>query len=107
MKLFRFRALITLDPDAELGGEFASGTRALLVRNASVQGRGTGKFFQSMITWDDDGMLRPGDHAVVTLTIADTEAPAFLPAGQHFPLWGGATGHGVVTRQVYTSSGPS
>jgi hypothetical protein len=106
--VFRFRAVITLDPAAgPAAGEYASGTRALLIRDARIGDPGTGQFFQAMMTWDEENPLRPGDHAVVTLTIADSDAPACLAAGQHFTLWGACAGRGVISRQVYTAAGPS
>ena len=106
--VFRFRAVITLDPAAEpAAGEYSSGTRALLIRDIRVGDPSTGQFFQAMMTWDEENPLRPGDHAVVTLTIADSDARACLAAGQHFTLWGACPGRGVVTRQVYTAAGPS
>jgi hypothetical protein len=109
VKLFRFRALITLDPAAGPSArEYASGTRALLVQATRNGKPGTAKFFPAMMTWDDEkNPLRPGDRAVVTVTITDAQAPAYLAAGQHFGLWGAGTGHGVISRQVYTAGGPS
>jgi hypothetical protein len=109
VKLFRFRAVITLDPAAGPSArEYASGTRALLVHGTRNGEPGTGKFFPVMMTWDhEEDPLRPGDRAVVTVTIADAEAPAYLAAGQHFGLWGAGGGPGVISRQVYTAAGPS
>ena len=107
--LFRFRALITLDPAAGPSArEYASGTRALLVHATRTGEPGADKFFPVTMTWDDeDNPLRPGDGAVVTFTTADREAPAYLAAGQHFDLWGAGSGHGVISRRVYTAAGPS
>jgi hypothetical protein len=106
--VFRFRAVITLDPAAEpAAAEYASGTRALLIRDARVGDPGAGQFFQAMMTWDEENPLRPGDHAVVTLTIADSDAPACLASGQRFTLWGACAGRGVISRRVYTAAGPS
>lgn len=105
MTLARFRALITLDP-AGRPREFPSGTR-VLVHGTRIGDPASGKFFQAVMTSDEENPLRPGDHAVVTLTIADGDAPAYLAAGQHFMLWGASTGHGIISRQVYTPAGPS
>jgi hypothetical protein len=109
VKVFRFRAAITLDPAAGPSArEHASGTRALLVHGTRNGEPGTGKFFPEMMTWDDEeNPLRPGDRAVVTVTIADAEAPAYLAAGQHFGLWGAGGGHGVISRPACTAAGPS
>lgn len=36
----------------------------------------SGKFFSAMMIWDEEeNLLRSGDHAVVTSTIGDAEAP--------------------------------
>ena len=52
MKVFRFRAAITLDPAAGPSArEHASGTRALLVHGTRNGEPGTGKFFPAMMTW--------------------------------------------------------
>ena len=109
MRLYRFRALVTVDAPAasDPGRAYASGTRAFLVHAYRIGQPAREKFFQAMLTWDDDTELRPGDHAVVTITVTDSEAPAYLDAGQRFTLWGGGSGHGMVARQVYTASAPS
>jgi hypothetical protein len=109
MSLFRFRALITVDPPdgtAPVHG-YPSGTRALMVHARRIGQPARDKFFSAMMTWDNDGQLRPGDQAVVTITVADEQAPAYLAAGQPFTLWGAATGRGVITRKVFTTAGPS
>jgi len=109
VRLYRFRALVTVDAPAANAPErtYASGTRAFLVRANRIGQPTREKFFQAMMTWDEDTELRPGDRAVVTITVADSEAPAYLDAGQRFMLWGGGSGHGMVARQVYTASAPS
>jgi hypothetical protein len=65
------------------------------------------KYFPATLTWDEPGELRPGGRAVVTITLTDEEAPAYLEAGQPFALWGGGSGYGVITRRVFTSGSPS
>lgn len=108
VKLVRFGAVITLDPAAGPSArEYASGTRPLLVHGTRDGEPGTGKFFPAMMTRDDEEKpLRPRDHAVVTVTIADAEAPAYLAAGQHFGPWGAGGGHGAISRPVCTTAGP-
>jgi hypothetical protein len=65
-------------------------------------------FFPAVITQDDDKPLRPGVRTVVTITLTSDATAAPLGAGQHFALWGGSDiGYGIVTRQVYTTFGPS
>ncbi|HUB42884.1 MAG TPA: hypothetical protein VMA72_28855 [Streptosporangiaceae bacterium] len=109
MRLYRFRALVTVDPPAANTPDrsYASGTRAFLVHANRIGEPARAKFFQAMMTWDEDTELRPGDRAVVTITVADSDAPAYLDAGQRITLWGGGSGHGMVARQVYTASAPS
>jgi hypothetical protein len=84
-----------------------SGTPALLVHASRPGHPHQDKYFQAMMTWDEDGELRPGDHAIVTLTIADQQAACYLDAGRPFTLWGSGIGHGVIARRVYTTAGPS
>ena len=109
MRLYMFRALVTLDAPTATGADrtYASGTRAFLVRASRIGQPARVKFFQAMVTWDEDTELRPGDRAIVTMTIADSDVQAYLDAGQRFSLWGGGFGHGVIARQVYTASAPS
>jgi len=108
MKLFRFRAVIALDPAAAPSAHgYLSGTRELLVHGTRIDDPGTDRFFPAMMTWDEENTLQPGDHAVVTLTIADDDAPSYLAAGQLFRLWGAGTGHGIISRRVFTTAGPS
>ena len=101
--LFRFRALVTVDappaPDPEK--TYLSGTRAFMVHASRIGEPAEDKYFPAMMTWEDEGELHPGDHAVVTLTVADGEAPSYLEAGQHFTLWGAGYGHGVISRRVF------
>lgn len=109
MRLFKFRALVDIDPaEASAPGRaFHSGTRALTVHAHRIGQPGCDKYIPAMLTWDDQRDLQPGDHAVVTITVVDQEAPEFLAAGQPFTLWGGGTGHGIISRQVFTDGTPS
>lgn len=106
MRLFRFRALLSLDP-AGLGRrdpqEYPCGTHALMVEAAPL-GRAAGqRCFPAAIYRVDGRPLRRGEPSVVaTIEIADDAAGEFLDAGQHFALWNGTeTGHGVISRQVF------
>lgn len=65
------------------------------------------KYFAAAISRDDGQPLCPGQRQVVTVTITDDEAPLFLAPGSPFTIWGGGSGHGVVSRRVFTGSGPS
>lgn len=110
MGQFIFRALITLDTaaDENPAREYPSGTHHVMVRAPRPGRPGEEKYFEAVITRDDWQPLHPGDHAVVTITLADDEAEEFLAAGQHFTLWHGSDiGHGVVSRRVFTSGSPS
>jgi hypothetical protein len=69
---------------------------------------GSCRYFPAEICWDGEQPLHPGGQAVVTVTVTDDDAAAFLGAGQPFTLWsGGAVGHGTVSRRVFTEYGPS
>lgn len=120
MKLgqMRFRALIALDP---VGGRSAlpsrpsrppvqrylNHTHALMVLAPRLRSPGGTRIFPAEICWDDEGPLYPGDHAEVTITVSDDEAPEFLDGGQRITLWaGGDVGHGTITRRVFTEYGP-
>ena len=44
---------------------------------------------------------------MVTITLAANQPGSFFGPGQHFTLWaGGDIGHGVISRRVFTLSGP-
>lgn len=109
MRLFKFRALVDIDPaDAATPAKaFHSGTRALTVHASHIGEPAGGRYIQAMMTWDDQRDLWPGDHAIVTITVSDQEAPEYLAAGQRFTLWGGGSGHGIISRQVFTDGSPS
>jgi hypothetical protein len=69
---------------------------------------GYDKYFPAVLTRDDEQPLSPGDHAIVTVTLVDDEAPAFFAPGQHFTVWQGAdVGQGIVSRRVFCAGGPS
>jgi hypothetical protein len=103
--LARFRALIAIDPSPR-PQEYPSAIRVLIYSNRTDD-PASGKFFQAMMTSDDENPLHSGDHAIVTLAIADSNASAYLATGQEFSLWSPPTGHGTVSRRVYTTAGPS
>lgn len=109
MRLFRFRALV--DIDAEDGSiparAYHSGTRALTVHASRIGEPSRDKYIQAMLTWDDPRDLVAGDHALVTITVTDEEALEYLDSGQPFTLWGGGSGHGIISRRVFTDGMPS
>jgi len=109
MKRFRYRALVELDtPVSGSRSEGCPGeTRVLMVHARHLDQPWVHKYMSATISSDDRLPLRPGDHLVVTITVTDDDAPSFLGPGQSFTLWGGGTGHGIITRRVFTDSGPS
>jgi hypothetical protein len=88
--------------------EYPNRTHVLMVRASRPSLPGHSRYFPAEICWDDEKPLHPGDHAVVTITVTDDQAAEFFGAGQRFALWNGDDiGHGVVSRKVYTTAGPS
>jgi hypothetical protein len=110
MTAFRFRALITLGPDAHdsQGHDYPSGTRAVMVRASSLARPAHRKHFEAMIERDDEPFVHHDDREIVTITLTDSHAGDFFAPGQHFTLWNGRDiGTGVVSRQVFTTGSPS
>jgi hypothetical protein len=107
MRRFRYRALVKLDPPAlrGLGRPYPSETRAV-IHARSIGEPCVHRYMPATISSDDQLPLRPGDRVVATITVTDDDAPSFLGPGQPFTLWGGSTGHGIISRQVFTGSGP-
>jgi hypothetical protein len=106
---FRFRALVTLDAprDDTAARQYPSGTHALLVQARHLSKPAYRRFFPAEISRDEQQPLKPGDHAVVTITLSDDAAGAYFAPGQHFTVWNGSdVGHGVISRRVFTTSGP-
>jgi hypothetical protein len=83
-------------------------THELQVCAHSVRPPGRTRWFPAELSWDDDQPLHPGQRAVVTITVPDEEAMAFLDAGQRFSLWCGSNvGAGVISRRVFSEYVPS
>jgi hypothetical protein len=107
VKSFRFRALVTLDAPVRGGGsQYPSGTRSLMVHARRIGEPASDKYFQATIARDRGLPLRPGERTVVTITVTDDDASSFFGPGQAFTLWGASGGYGVVSRRVFTDSGP-
>ena len=114
----RFRALIALDPAGtrpalasrpprSVAQRYLNHTHALMVQALRLRSPGGTRIFPAEICWDDEQPLYPGDHAEVTITVTDDDAPEFLGAGQRFTLWSGDNvGHGTISRRVFTEYGP-
>ena len=112
MRQFRFRALVMLDswapsPGAEPRGLDPGATHALMIHARHADQPSCSKYFPAAISRDDGQPLESGQRQVVTITITDDEAPLFLAPGRQFTIWGRGAGRGVITRRVFTSSGPS
>lgn len=112
MRQFRFRALVTLESWApargqELRGLDPGATHALMIHARHADQPSRSKYFPAAIARDDGQPLEPGERQVVTITITDDEAPLFLAPGRQFTIWGGGSGRGVISRRVFTNSGPS
>jgi hypothetical protein len=88
--------------------QYPNHTRALMIMARPLRTVGHLRYFPAEISWDSEGPPRPGDRAVVTITVTDDEASAFLDGGQSFTLWsGGDVGHGTISRRVFTGNSPS
>jgi hypothetical protein len=101
VKQYRFGAQITFGPAAGHPG----GPHACCL----VQPR-MARYFPAAIS-GTELPVGPGVRAVVSVALADGEAEAFFPTGQHFTIWadavidhairaGGMAGHGVVCSPV-------
>ena len=111
VSLFRYRALVTLDPPRpgqdETDAQFPSGTHKLMVHAWRAGKPPHDKYFAAEIWPDEDSPLRPGVRAIVTITVTDDDAPDYLGPGRMFSLWGGGTGRGIVSRRVFSNASPS
>jgi hypothetical protein len=105
MNRYMYRALVELDPPA-CGGRSRQGTRAFMIQVRHIGQPSAQKSMHATISSEDQLPLRPGDRVVVTITVTDDDAPAYLCPGQSFTLSGRITGHGIVSRQVLTDPGP-
>lgn len=104
--------MITLDPaggDAKKARtQYLNHTRSLMVESDCPGPPGSVRYFPAEICWDDEEPLRTGDHTVVTITMTDDDAETFFAAGRQFRLWyGGAVGHGTISRKVFSDYTPS
>jgi hypothetical protein len=108
MKRFRYRALVELDrPVSGSRTRYAGGTRGLMIHARSLADPSVHKYLPATISTDDQLPFQPGDHVVVTLTVTDDDAPSYLGPGQSFTLWGESTGHGIISRALFTDPDPA
>jgi hypothetical protein len=111
VSLFRYRALIKLGPprpgrEAD-GSEFPSGTHKLMVHAWRPGSPPTEKYFAAEFSREENAPLVAGESEIVTITIADDEAPSYLGPGREFAIWGPCVGTGVISRRVFSTSTPS
>jgi len=109
VKQFKFRALITLDPPPAdcVDRRYQSGTRHLLVHAQRLDEPCQGKYLPAMILSDTSQPLEPGTRQITTIAVTDDDALAYLAPGQRFTLWGRGSGHGVISRRIFTDQSPS
>ena len=109
MKQFMFRALVTLDAGASGAStlQYPSGTHSVMVHACPAGEPSHHKYFPAVFCRDDEEPLKPGDRALVTITLNDDDAGEYLAPGRQFTMWDGHDiGHGIISRWVF-ASGPS
>ena len=89
MHRFRFRAVITLDPQEPrpaalhpLASQYRNHTHALMIKASPLRYAGSARCFPAETCWDSAGPLRAGDRAWVTVTLTDDDADSCFDAGQ-------------------------
>jgi hypothetical protein len=104
-----FRALVVLDQvGVDTSRGYLNHTRALMVEAHCPGPPGSVRYFPAQLCWDSDEPLRPGDRAVVTITMTDDDAGTFFHADHNIRLWSGrVVGHGTISRKVYSEYTPS
>ena len=99
--MLRFRALVTLServPDVP-SSHHPGGPHAVMIHMGQADQPASCRDFPAAICRDDELPLRPGDQAVVTITVADDAPGGFFLPGQRFILWAGTDiGHGFITQ---------
>ena len=106
LRQFKFKAVISLDPAAQLPAtQYPAETHSVMVHASPPGLPGSGRYFPAVIVRDDEQALRPGDSGViVTISVPDDEASEFFSSGRPFALWTGTdVGHGTVSRHVFFS----
>lgn len=109
MRVFKFRALLTLDPPApgQDARQYPSGTHALMIHVRHVGDLPCDRCLPAMISGAGGQPLLQGERSVVTLAVADDDALVYLPPGQSFTTFGDCGGHGLISRRVFTDGEPS
>ncbi|HET9899119.1 MAG TPA: hypothetical protein VFQ44_29695 [Streptosporangiaceae bacterium] len=109
MRVFKFRALLTLDPPApgEDARQYPSGTHSLMIHVQHVGDLPCDKCLPATISCDVAQPVLQGERRVVTLAVADDDALVYLAPGQAFTTWGACAGHGLISRRVFTDGEPS
>jgi hypothetical protein len=107
VKQFRFRAVINLDPLPADRSLYDTTGRRELLHTCRLNAPEDRKILRVLIFADGDEPAEAGEAMIATLTVTDDEALSYLAAGQLFTLWGPDSGHGVISRRVFTDQGPS
>ena len=120
MMRYTFRALITLSPVPEDPAPCRPGrVHAWPGRGCYlVQPWSCPEYLPAMVSLDQGVPVTPGEHATLTVALADGEAEAFFCPGQCFTIWAdglvGSTvqamsrvGHGVIARRVPPARAPA
>ena len=104
MKRFKFQALITLDPPAnvEAAGIPAGQTRRMVVRGEHHQTHRS-KIFSTLVTSTGDRLpTLADDHLIVTIALTGDDALDYFGIGDRLALWrGGDIAHGIITRRLF------
>jgi hypothetical protein len=104
MRQIKYRALVTLDPPARgaPSRQYPSGTHALMIHAERIGQPSCDKYFPAAVYPDDELPLKPGEQRLVTIAVTGDDAPSYLAAGQPFTIWGGGSGHGIISRRLFT-----
>ena len=103
MQMLRFRALVTLSeqvPDVP-PSHHPRGPHVVMIQIGQPGRPASRRDFPAAICRDDELPLRPGDQAMVTVTVADDVPAGFFLPGQRFILWAGSDiGQGFITQMA-------
>jgi len=111
---YTFRALITAHPAARIRDAPGYLDRRRIRCVLQPHDR---SYFPAVISRDQHQPARPGEYAMISVLLADSEAAAFFAPGQRFAIWAdaivghsvrgyGLLGHGVISgKEIRLSAG--